>query len=271
VSPHERADRARARARARSWAPTRERVESLIALTDLFAGDDVRPDGAIDASAIVLAELLGDAVFIALLSRDRSHMHVLGAHHPDPAVQDFVDSVTGLTFRADEGFSARVVDTGEALLIPSVSPAEMAAVQPHLAAVSEELGTRGFIVAPLVLGRGGCSGFVWQVRTRAEPPLDEDGRRFLSEVATQLALCVENWRPGEALDLAVPTEDGLDAVLTTREREVLQRLAQGQTDHAIAAGLGLSPRTVEWYRQRIQARLGVRTRGELIAIARQRM
>jgi DNA-binding CsgD family transcriptional regulator len=160
-----------------------------------------------------------------------------------------------------------VLDTAETFLVPSVTPAEVAALQPDLAPITESLGVRGFIVAPLAT-RGRCSGFLWQVRLRPEPRLDEDERRFLQEVAVRLAMFVESWRQGEALELAVPAGGGLAGVLTAREREILELVGRGETDRSVAHRLGLSPRTIEWSRQRIQTRLGVRTRAELVALAR---
>ncbi len=55
--------------------------------------------------------------------------------------------------------------------------------------------------------------------------------------------------------------------LSPREREVFERLAHGETQRAIAEGLGLSVKTVETYRARIADKLGVGTRAELVRLA----
>ena len=52
--------------------------------------------------------------------------------------------------------------------------------------------------------------------------------------------------------------------LTPREREVLERAAQGLHAKEIAAGLGISPRTVEVHKTRIMEKLGVRNVAELV-------
>ena len=54
----------------------------------------------------------------------------------------------------------------------------------------------------------------------------------------------------------------LDA-LTPREREVLDRIAEGFTTRQIAKGLGLSPRTVESHRAAIGAKLGTTSQAEM--------
>lgn len=55
----------------------------------------------------------------------------------------------------------------------------------------------------------------------------------------------------------------LVASLTPREREVLDRIAEGFTTRQIAEGLGLSPRTVESHRAAIGAKMGTTSPAEM--------
>lgn len=55
--------------------------------------------------------------------------------------------------------------------------------------------------------------------------------------------------------------------LTSRQREVLQLLAEGRTVKEIAFTLNVSPRTVEFHKYRIMEELGVRTTAELVRSA----
>jgi len=55
--------------------------------------------------------------------------------------------------------------------------------------------------------------------------------------------------------------------LTDRERQVLQLLAEGLTQTAIAAELYISPKTVGTHIQRILTKLGVHSRAEAVASA----
>jgi DNA-binding NarL/FixJ family response regulator len=55
--------------------------------------------------------------------------------------------------------------------------------------------------------------------------------------------------------------------LSPRERQVLQMLAAGRAGTAIAATLALSPKTVETYRARIMAKLGIRDLAGLVKFA----
>lgn len=56
-------------------------------------------------------------------------------------------------------------------------------------------------------------------------------------------------------------------VLTAREREVLDGLAQGLPNKTIAYDLGISPRTVEIHRANLMTKLGVRSLSEALRIA----
>jgi two-component system response regulator NreC len=75
----------------------------------------------------------------------------------------------------------------------------------------------------------------------------------------------EHVSPALAAALAKPAEEGRSpADLTARETEVLRLIALGHTNAEIAAALSISVRTVESHRKRIQQKLGVSTRPELV-------
>lgn len=83
------------------------------------------------------------------------------------------------------------------------------------------------------------------------------GRRFLSPRVRELL-------GGTARNGPKPKVPG---DLTAREREVLQLLAEGHAHKEIAHRLGISPRTVEFHKNRISEKLGVRSTAELTAYA----
>jgi len=61
--------------------------------------------------------------------------------------------------------------------------------------------------------------------------------------------------------------ESLSVVLTPREREVLQLLAEGRSVKEIAAVLDISPRTVEFHKYNVMEKLGLRTTAELTQYA----
>lgn len=56
--------------------------------------------------------------------------------------------------------------------------------------------------------------------------------------------------------------DSVEALLSSREQDVLRLLADGLTDREIAIGLAISPRTVESHVSSVLRKLGVRNRAE---------
>jgi FixJ family two-component response regulator len=55
-------------------------------------------------------------------------------------------------------------------------------------------------------------------------------------------------------------------LLSAREREVFDRVADGSMNKVIAADLGISERTVEVHRSHVMEKLDVRTLAELVRI-----
>lgn len=88
------------------------------------------------------------------------------------------------------------------------------------------------------------------------------GRHYLSPPLSQYAL-----------DAYIQQAQGapLDSyeTLTTREREVLHLVAQGETTPAIAARLAISPRTVETHRTHLMRKLSLHTQTDVIRYALQ--
>jgi two-component system response regulator NreC len=83
---------------------------------------------------------------------------------------------------------------------------------------------------------------------------------FSPPVARHLTAAVR----GESLSEDPP---GRLARLTPREREVLAGIAAGETSRAIAGRLGLSPRTVETYRESLARKLDIKTVAALTRFA----
>jgi two-component system response regulator NreC len=58
-----------------------------------------------------------------------------------------------------------------------------------------------------------------------------------------------------------------EQVLTRREREILTRVASGETSRQIALALDISVKTVEWHRSNMMSKLDVRSVAELVRYA----
>jgi DNA-binding NarL/FixJ family response regulator len=112
--------------------------------------------------------------------------------------------------------------------------------------------------------KAGALGYVVK-RSAAKDVVDairsvQSGQRYISPSVAD-AVVEEGVKAGK--------EDRL-ARLSTREREVLQLLAEGRTGSEIAQRLSLSPKTVETYRARLVEKLGIRDVAGLVRFAIQR-
>lgn len=74
----------------------------------------------------------------------------------------------------------------------------------------------------------------------------------------------------DKLSLTASLGTGPPIQLTSREIEVIQLLAQGKSNKAIAGHLSLSPRTVSFHLSNIYSKLGVKSRTEAVILALQR-
>ena len=74
----------------------------------------------------------------------------------------------------------------------------------------------------------------------------------------------------EVLEMLLKTDTGKDEsleILSAREREILQLIAEGRTIKEIAALLNISPKTVEFHKAQIIFHLNLRTTAELTKYA----
>jgi DNA-binding NarL/FixJ family response regulator len=85
-------------------------------------------------------------------------------------------------------------------------------------------------------------------------------RTYLSPSITEIVI-------GDYVQLALAANGTAFSLLSAREREVLQLLAEGSSTAQIAERLGISVKTVETYRQHIIEKLDIRSIAELTKYA----
>jgi DNA-binding NarL/FixJ family response regulator len=89
------------------------------------------------------------------------------------------------------------------------------------------------------------------------------GRRYLSPPLSERS--IEAYLQ-KSKDTSLDTYE----ILTTREREILQMVAEGYTNVEIADELKISPRTVETHRANLMRKLNIRSQAELVRYALRR-
>jgi len=126
-------------------------------------------------------------------------------------------------------------------------------------ALHEELRRRAYRVPVIfITGHGDIPMAVDAMRKGAfdfiEKPFDDE------QLLSQVRAALETFDAGEPerAEPGVPLE-----LLSSRQREVLQRVLDGKPSRQIAEELAISVKTVEFHRARIMQKLGVRTAAEL--------
>jgi len=126
-------------------------------------------------------------------------------------------------------------------------------------ALHEELRRRAYRVPVIfITGHGDIPMAVDAMRKGAfdfiEKPFDDE------QLLSQVRAALETFDAGEPerAEPGVPLE-----LLSSRQREVLQRVLDGKPSRQIAEELAISVKTVEFHRARIMRKLGVKTAAEL--------
>jgi DNA-binding CsgD family transcriptional regulator len=222
----------------------------------------------IEAAAERLSAHFGDTFIVSLLSDDGRFLHPLGLADPDPEVGAVLDSLAGMRWPADRGFSRHVLDSLTSVLLAETSPEVVVVGRPELAPYAERFGISSGVLAPMRF-HGAAVGHVAGLRRRAGDPYTDADAALVQSVADWLALAVQCSGPqAPATAAAASRPEERTAGLTAREREILVLIALGHTNREVAEQLVLSVRTVEWHRARIQWKLGVTGRAALAAAAR---
>jgi two-component system response regulator NreC len=153
------------------------------------------------------------------------------------------------------------------IAMPNLSGIEaahrMSAALPHLAILILSMHSdEGYVLRAL---KAGAKGYL--LKDSAEGDLIEaikvvhQGRTFFSPEITKMLVAdyVQEIRSRGA-------EDSYD-LLTSREREILQLLAERKANKEIAEALNLSPYTIETHRRNLQEKLNLHSLADLILYA----
>jgi diguanylate cyclase (GGDEF)-like protein len=150
------------------------------------------------------------------------------------------------------------------VLLPECGLSEVELVLNRLNYMTEEFGSQQI---PLKFAAGwtdyvpGESSRALMMRAESALRLNSAKEKLSTQVAHPGAL--PNGKSGSGS----PKNNSAVSTLKPREREVLQLLAQGNSNKVVASSLGLSVRTVETYRASIMAQLNVHSVAELILYA----
>ena len=179
----------------------------------------------------------------------------------DPAVRDSI----AMLVRA-EGFEARTFDSARSFLVEWERSTPGCLIidlrLPGLSGLDLQEHLAGDDNTPPIIFLTGYGTVPAAVRALKAGAMDFLEKPF--DPAVLLALVHE----ALARDRARRADIRRLGALTRREREVLEKVAEGDTNKVIAANLGISVRTVELHRARGMRKLRVRSVADLVRLMR---
>lgn len=246
-----------------------------------------RLEDAVEHAAHILGAAL-DAM-CALLIRTGgapAEMVALGLFHPEPEIAAELERSHGIPFHGRPTLAGAVLENGETIFRNDLTPADLTRVGARYASVTERWGLTTLLFVALS-GRTGRVGVTTLSRLGGKTPFSDAEVACAHAASALIGLIVEDallidamkagspaqevsveWRPaakpgGHSEQLLQASE-----TLSAREQEILVLLGRGFTNREVAEQLYLSVRTVEWHRSRIQWKLGISNRAELIEASR---
>lgn len=164
------------------------------------------------------------------------------------------------TFASARDFLAACPEDGSGCLVSDIRMPGMSGLD-----LQQALRERGNPIPVIfITGHGDVSMAVRAMRAGAldfieKPFRDQD---LLDRINQALTLSAER----HAERSACAALKAAFATLTPREREVMERIVQGQANKVIAIELGLSERTVELHRARVMSKTGAHSLAELVSL-----
>jgi two-component system response regulator FixJ len=192
----------------------------------------------------------------------KDHVHIVDDDEPVRESLAFLCRTSGIeasTYASPIAFLDAAGSLREGCIVTDVRMPEMDGLT-----LLQRLTEKG-VALPIVVmtGHGDVPMAVAAMKAGAvdflEKPFDDEV--FLSTVKEALTRSARSASPKPA----VPSElDEKLALLSERERQVLDRLVDGEPNKVIAFHLGISPRTVEIYRAKVMAKMEAATFADLI-------
>ena len=195
---------------------------------------------------------------------DRKLVHIVDDEEAIRRSASFMLKTSGYaveTWPTGAAFLREVRHAAEGCILLDVRMPEMDGLE-----VQQALLDRGVTMPVIVLtGHADVSIAVRAMKAGAVDFLEKPFEKAVLVAAIETAFARMAAADGAAARAA--EAEVILAVLTPREREVLDGLAQGLPNKTIAYDLGISPRTVEVHRANLMAKLDVRSLSDALRLA----
>lgn len=195
---------------------------------------------------------------------DRKLVHIVDDEESIRRSASFMLKTSGYaveTWQSGAAFLKEIRHVPEGCVLLDVRMPEMDGIE-----VQQALLERGVTMPVIILtGHADVSIAVRAMKAGAVDFLEKPFEKAVLIASIETAFARISAADGAAARAA--EADVVLAILTPREREVLEGLAQGLPNKTIAYDLGISPRTVEVHRANLMAKLDVRSLSDALRLA----
>jgi len=171
-----------------------ERLALLAEASRVLADVSLEPAAVLSRLCGLVVPALAEACSLRLLSEDGAWLHPVASAHADPLQGEAFQALTGSPQRANEGLSALVLGSGEALLLSALSPEALRRIAASpLKEAAERFHFSDLMVLPLRV-RGRVLGTLAIGRGASAQRFDDAERMLLQEVADRAAVVLHAGR-----------------------------------------------------------------------------
>ncbi|MCP3099059.1 GAF domain-containing protein [Myxococcus sp. K15C18031901] len=168
-----------------------ERLALLAEASRVLADASLEPPAVMDRLCALVVPLLGAACTLRLLSEDGLWLRTVASAASTPEARLLFQTLSPTALRADEGPSAEVLRTGEALRVLDADPQELRSmVPPQQQGLLDHFPFTRLMLLPL-RARGHSLGTLTVWRDTAAPPLESGEQLLLQELADRAALALD--------------------------------------------------------------------------------
>jgi DNA-binding NarL/FixJ family response regulator len=190
-----------------------------------------------------------------------------GHHLVRAGIRSILGRETGIDVVGQAADGQTAVEMAKAhaadIIITEIATSHLNGIEVTRRIIDHNLSTRVIVVSSICDGtmvrevlRAGAKGYLLKSSTSAELMLAiravRDGTVYLSPRVSQLVV-------KECLRMIPVDRPSVFSLLTSKQREVLQLLAEGKSNKEVAACLRVTPKTVETHRAQLMETLGIRT------------
>ncbi|MBD2358669.1 PAS domain-containing protein [Tolypothrix sp. FACHB-123] len=171
-----------------------QRERFLAQASQTFAAARLNLSTILDTITQLIGELTSDACVLSLLSADQQWLDTVSYYHINPEIKELIGKLLEKPRSARDGITGQVIQTGETVFLPVVSPEQLRHdINPEYLPYLERFGVYSLLIIPLKV-QDQIIGALSISRERPGNPYSHDYPRLLKDIADRAAMAIANAR-----------------------------------------------------------------------------